>query len=67
MVFTNQTLGRAACLSHGGNEAAHGAVVSVFNHQSSTEGRSGKAPLMGVSQQVRDRADWRTIQSGLDP
>ena len=27
----------------GGNEAAHGAVVSVFNHQSSTLPPAGKA------------------------
>ena len=43
MVFTNQTLGRAASLSHAGNEAAHGIDVSVFNHQSSTLAPAGKA------------------------
>jgi len=62
MVFTNQTLGRAASLSHGGNEAARDTVVSVFDHQSSTLPPAGKA--MSRSDRNPDRSDradgWRS-------
>ena len=62
MVFTNQTLGRAASLSHGGNEAARDTVVSVFDDQSSTLHPAGKA--MSRSDRNPDRSDradgWRS-------